>query len=68
LAAAGGTRRHSQAHALAIVEFQTLRLHLIKLAARVIETTKRMRIAFAASCRQAELFVGIARWLQPAEP
>jgi hypothetical protein len=53
---------------LARAEFKTLRLSLIKIAARVIETATRVRIAFAASCPEAELFVGIARRLQPADP
>jgi hypothetical protein len=54
--------------ALASAEFKTVRLRLIKIAARVIETATRVRIAFAASCPEAELFGGIARWLQPAGP
>src|SRR5204863_1314770 len=37
---------------LANAEFTTLRLRLIKIAARVIETATRVRIAFAASCPQ----------------
>ena len=53
---------------LASAEFKTIRLRLIKIAARVIETATRVRIAFAASCPEAELFAGIARWLQPAGP
>jgi hypothetical protein len=53
---------------LANAEFSTLRLRLIKIAARVIETATRVRIAFAASCPEAELFGGIARWFQPAAP
>ena len=35
---------------LASAEFTTVRLRLIKIAARVIETATRVRIAFAASC------------------
>lgn len=53
---------------LARAEFKTLRLRLIKIAARVIETATRVRIAFAASCPEAGLFGAIARWLQPAGP
>ena len=53
---------------LASAEFKTLRLRLVKVAARIIETATRVRIAFAASCPEAELFSGIARWLQPAGP
>ena len=40
---------------LASAEFKTVRLCLIKIAARVIETATRVRIAFAASCPQAAL-------------
>ncbi len=54
--------------ALASAEFKTVRRRLIKVAARVIETATRVRIAFAASCPEAALFGGIARWLQPAGP
>ena len=53
---------------LANAEFSTLRLRLIKIAARIIETATRVRIAFAASCPEAELFGGIACWFQPAAP
>jgi hypothetical protein len=53
---------------LASAEFTTLRMRLIKVAARVIETATRVRIAFAAACPEAELFAGIARWFQPAAP
>jgi len=53
---------------LARAEFTTLRLRLIKVAARVIETAARVRIALAASHPEAELFAGIARWFQPAGP
>jgi Transposase DDE domain group 1 len=57
-----------QPQPLASAEFTTLRLRLIKVAARVIETATRVRIAFASSCPEAELFGGIARWFQPAAP
>jgi len=53
---------------LASAEFTTLRLHLIKIAARITETATRVRIAFAAGCPQAALFGGIARSFQPAGP
>jgi hypothetical protein len=46
---------------LASAEFTTLRLHLIKVAARVIETATRVGIAFTASCPEAGLFGSIAR-------
>jgi hypothetical protein len=54
--------------ALATAEFATLRLRLIKIAARIIETAARVRIAFAAACPEAALFTGIACSLQPAGP
>ena len=57
-----------KAHALATAEFATLRLRLLKLGARVIETVSRVRLAFAAACPQAELFRTIAIALHPAEP
>jgi Transposase DDE domain group 1 len=53
---------------LATAEFTTLRLRLIKTAARITETATRVRIAFAAACPNAELFAGLARSLQPAGP
>jgi hypothetical protein len=40
---------------LASAEFTTVRLRLVKIAARVIETATRVRIAFTASCPEAEL-------------
>ena len=54
--------------ALATAEFTTLRMRLIKIAARITETATRVRIAFAAACPEAELFSGLARSLQPAGP
>ena len=44
---------------LASAEFATLRLRLIKIAARVIETASRVRLAFAAACPDADLFRGL---------
>ena len=44
-------------------EFATLRLRLIKVAARVIETANRVRLAFAAACPDADLFCGLPRAL-----
>jgi hypothetical protein len=52
--------------ALATAEFTTLRMRLIKIAARITETA--VRIAFAAACPEAALFRGIARAFQPADP
>ena len=53
---------------LATAEFTTLRLRLLKIAARITETATRVRIAFAAACPEAELFRGVARSLQLAGP
>jgi len=41
---------------LAKAEFATLRLRLLKIAARVVETATRVRLAFAAACPEADLF------------
>ena len=54
--------------ALATAEFATLRMSLIKIAARITETASRVRVAFATGCPVAELFAGIAHSLQPAGP
>src|SRR6478672_7826307 len=53
---------------LALAEFATLRARLLKIAARITETTARVRIAFAAACPEAVLFRSIAHSLQPAGP
>jgi hypothetical protein len=42
-------------HALAVAEFASLRLKLLKIGARVIETASRVRLAFAAACPEAPL-------------
>jgi ABC-type glutathione transport system ATPase component len=55
-------------HHLARAEFATLRLQLLKLGARVIETVSRVRLAFASACPEAKLFRTIAINLQPAGP
>jgi Transposase DDE domain group 1 len=55
-------------HPLAGAEFAALRLHLLKVAGRVIETASRVRIAFAAACPHAALFRGLAHSLSPAGP
>jgi hypothetical protein len=57
-----------EAHHLAKAEFATLRLRLLKLGARVLETASRIRLAFAAACPEAGLFRLIAASLQPAGP
>ena len=53
---------------LARAEFITLRMRLIKIGARILETTSRIRIAFAAAHPEAALFASLARCLQPAGP
>jgi hypothetical protein len=53
---------------LATTEFVTLRMRLLKIAARIIETATWVPIAFAAVCPEAALFRGIALSLQPAGP
>ena len=53
---------------LAKAEFATLRLRLIKLAARVIETASRVRLAFAACCPEADLFRSLPAALMPCGP
>ena len=55
-------------HALATAEFATIRLRLVKLGTRVIETAARIRLAFAAACPDARLFRHIAAALMPAGP
>jgi len=53
---------------LAKAEFATLRLRLIKIAARVVETASRVRLAFAACCPEADLFRGLPGALAPLGP
>ena len=51
---------------LATAEFATLRLRLLKVAARVIENASRIRVAFASACPDAAVFRSIALALRPA--
>ena len=53
---------------LAIAEFKTIQMRLIKIAARISETANRVRVAFAAACPDASLFSGLVRSFQPAGP
>ncbi len=55
-------------HDLAKAEFSTLRLRLIEIAARVIETANRVGLAFAAGCPEADLFRGLPGALLPLGP
>ena len=57
-----------KAHALATAEFNTIRLRLLKLGARVIEMASRIRLAFAAACPDATLIRHIAAALMPTGP
>ena len=57
-----------QAAKLAGCEFTTLRMRLIKIAARITETATRVRIAFATACPEAALFRTIAYSVQIAGP
>jgi hypothetical protein len=52
--------------ALATAEFATMRGRLLKIAARVIETSTRIRVAFASACPDADLLRTIANALKPA--
>lgn len=54
--------------ALKTAEFTTLRLRLLKVAARVIETASRIRVMFASACPDAALFRHLALTLQAASP
>ena len=53
---------------LAKAEFATLRLKLIKIAARVVEMASRVRLAFAAACPNADLFASLPAALMPSGP
>ena len=53
---------------LATAEFATLRLRLLKIAARIVETTSRIRLAFAAACPEADLFRSLPVALLPLGP
>src|SRR6476661_662489 len=53
---------------LATAEFATLRLRLLKIAARVVETTSRIRLAFAAACPEADLIRYLPGALLPLGP
>jgi hypothetical protein len=56
------------AAALRGAEFATIRLRLIKVAARIIESASRVRIAFASACPDAALFSHVALSLRTASP
>nr|WP_039391164.1 IS1380 family transposase [Novosphingobium sp. MBES04] len=52
--------------ALATAEFATLRLRILKVAARVIESASRIRVAFASAYPDANVFRALATSLRPA--
>ena len=53
---------------LAKAEFATLRLRLLKIAARVVETARTVRLAFAACHPEAALFASLPGALAPLGP
>jgi hypothetical protein len=53
---------------LATAEFTALRLRLLKIAVRVVETASGVRLAFAAACPEADLFRGLSGALIPLGP
>jgi Transposase DDE domain group 1 len=55
-----------EGHALAKAEFNTLRLRLLKIAARVVEHASRIRVHLPASCSEKALFRLIAVRLSPS--
>ena len=57
-----------KAQELATAEFSTLRLRLLKIAARVVETASRIRLAFAAACPEADLIRSLPGALLPLGP
>jgi hypothetical protein len=57
-----------KARELATAEFATLRLRLLKIAARVVETASRIRLAFAAACPEADLIRCLPGALLPLGP
>ena len=65
---AKGDQRLWKVMALRIAEFATIRLRLIKVAARIIETGSRIRVALASACPDAALFPQITLALRAASP
>ncbi len=55
-------------HALAKAEFATIRLRLMKIAARVVEHASRIRAHLPSSCPDAALFRTLALALTPFQP
>jgi hypothetical protein len=57
-----------QGHALAKAEFNTIRLRLLKVAARVIEHASRIRVHLPSSMPEKTLFRALALGLSPSGP
>ena len=55
-------------HALAKAEFATLRIRLLKIGARIIETASRIRVHLASACPDAQLFRLLAGRLASTGP
>lgn len=53
---------------LATAGFTTLRVRLIKIGARIVETAGRLRLAFAAAHPEAAMSASLASCLQPTGP
>ena len=51
-----------------VMLFNTIRLRLLKLDARVIEMASRVRLAYAAACPDAALIRHVAAALMPKGP
>lgn len=58
----------AKSHALANAEFATLRLALIKVAARIREGAARIRVMFASACPHKKLIAKLATKLCPQGP
>jgi hypothetical protein len=56
-----------EGHALARAEFNTLRLRLLKIAARVVEHASRIRVHLPSNCPEGSLFRRLALGLTPFE-
>ena len=57
-----------KARELAAAEFASLRLRLLKVAVRVVETASRVRLAFASVCPEADLIRSLASALNRGGP
>ena len=55
-------------HPLRRSEFSSIRLHLLKVAGRIVETASRIRVALASCCPEAALFGLVAFRLQQSGP